>query len=839
MLAGHEPAATHATTPFMLVALPDTQFYSKNAQAMFSAQTQWIVDQKAAQNIVFATHLGDITDDGSSSTQWSNADAAIDILDGKIPYSMSFGNHDLHWDYLSGDGWNNCKTYFGPSRYGSYAWFGGASTSGLDTFQMFSAGDYNFLHINLRYHPDSSDMAWAQGILTSHASLPTIISTHTYLNINGTRDTIGTSIWNTLVKSNSQVFMVLNGHYSGENQLISTNDFGGKVIQMVSDYQSYPNNGNGFLRELIFDPDASLIRVKTYSPTLGAFESDADSQFAYSVSFAAKITVNGLTSYPICTRDWRAVTGSWNSTSNWLQGSMPENGGTTVLNFGGTGSYTSTNNLAGVFTVNKMSFANSGNILLNQSGAATGLMLDGSGSTIVVSGSGAVNITTPIAFASDATITVSPSAGQLSLQAADTITGSGSLTIANSSTKAVLLGNAGGFMGNILVKYGTLKLSNTGGDALGNSTILTINPGATFDFNGNGENLGGLEGGGTVVADGISLVFFAAGDRTFSGVISGASGKVTQSGSGSLVLSGSNSYTGATTVANGEILAGANDVLADQSALVVNGGAFNLNGYHDTVASLSGSGGSITLGRGTLTIGFANSSTTAAAVISGSGSLVKIGTGTQTLTGANTYAGGTTINRGVLVAVSSSALGSGDVTLNGGTLRYLGPTAGWNRAIAINGSGTLDVAASETTLTQAGPLTGNGSLVKQGKGTLVLSGNNHFLGSTYVAAGTLVLTCSTALPDGSALVVGAGASLLFDPELSAAAGAEPQGSVVSIPEPGTGVLLIAGLGLLVLYHRFRPSATRQDSGRCLGREGPRLSHAIRPIRDKRLNFSGR
>ncbi|MEU8240008.1 phosphatase PAP2 family protein [Actinoplanes missouriensis] len=55
--------------------------------------------------------------------------------------------------------------------------------------------------------------------------------------------------------------------------------------------------------------------------------------------------------------------------------------------------------------------------------------------------------------------------------------------------------------------------------------------------------------------------------------------------------------------------------------------------------------------------------------ISGRGGLIKLGTGALTLTGDNEFKGGTTVAQGTLVAAAKNALGSGDVTVTGGTLR--------------------------------------------------------------------------------------------------------------------------------------------------------------------------
>ncbi len=684
---GFSIEAARATAPFTIVALPDTQYYSASAAQMFVAQTQWVVDNRSAMNIAFVTHLGDITDNGSSTTQWNNADSAMDLLDGKVPYSVNFGNHDLHWDYPAGDGYTKALSYFGPSRYQSYAWFGGASSTGLDTCQVFSAGGYNFLHINLRYDPDSSDLAWAQSVINSHASLPTILTTHAYLNVDGNRDSIGNTIWSSLVKSNPQIFMTINGHYSGESQLISTDTAGRKVIQMVCDYQSYPNYGDGFLRELVFDPDAGLIHVRTYSPTLGYFETDANSQYDYSVTFGSQIAVNGVAVSPTQSSTWAAATGNWNTTGNWLPNGAPTNGSTSRLTFGGTASYVSTNTVPGNFTVNQLNFANSGGVTLAMSGSATGLTLDGPLAAIAVSGSGAASITMPVQFSGDTIVSIAHQAGQFSLQADDSITGGGNLTFANSSSKAVLMGNAGSFTGDLHIAAGTVKLSNTGGNALGNSTILTVDAGGTFDFSGNAEDFGGLQGAGSVVTGGANLKFLAAGNRTFSGAISGG-GKVTQAGGGLLVLSGSNTYTGGTLVTAG--------TLAVSSSANLGTGLVTLDGGTLRCDAGFTRNGSLSIGSSAGTVNTNGFNLTLTESVSGSGLFTKDGSG--------------------ILAVTTGLSGLDDIIVRGGTLRS---TVGAYDAFGNTTAVTIlaDAAVDETFGNEEifGGLSGEGDFSRPGR----------------------------------------------------------------------------------------------------------------------------
>jgi len=114
-----------------------------------------------------------------------------------------------------------------------------------------------------------------------------------------------------------------------------------------------------------------------------------------------------------------------------------------------------------------------------------------------------------------------------------------------------------------------------------------------------------------------------------------------------------------------------------------------------TAGSIAGDG-TYNLGSKELTVGSNNLSTTVSGLIEGDGgSLVKVGTGTLTLTDNNTYSGGTTIQDGTLVAGTpsaaqeiSTALGIGNVFLNGGTLRTTSFQTGVPLTISVGGNYT-------------------------------------------------------------------------------------------------------------------------------------------------------
>jgi autotransporter-associated beta strand protein len=166
---------------------------------------------------------------------------------------------------------------------------------------------------------------------------------------------------------------------------------------------------------------------------------------------------------------------------------------------------------------------------------------------------------------------------------------------------------------------------------------------------------------------------------TLSNAVSGPGG-LQKTGAGLLRLAGNsnNTYAGKTTIADGTLqLAKSNAVaiagqieigdgflfggqdaiqwlaphqIADTSTIfILSSGLLNLNGFSDTIGSLSGVG-NVALGTGTLSIGANNLSTTYNGFISGvGGSITKVGSGVLTLTENNDYAGLGTVNGGVLL----------------------------------------------------------------------------------------------------------------------------------------------------------------------------------------------
>jgi fibronectin-binding autotransporter adhesin len=332
--------------------------------------------------------------------------------------------------------------------------------------------------------------------------------------------------------------------------------------------------------------------------------------------------------------------------------------------------------------------------------------------------------------------------------AASDIAGPGSLGKTGAGT--LVLGAANSYTGGTALNAGALVLGNAA--ALG-AGALTMAAGTTLQFTPSG-----LAIANPIALAGDPTIDTGANNETLSGVISG-SGSLIKAGTGTLTLTGAETYSGATTIDAGTLALGPGGALTASSgvALAAAGTVFDISGGgNQTIADLSGVAGSgVALGANTLILGTANS-TIFAGVISGSGGLVKQGSGTLTLSGVDTYTGGTALSAGTLAVGNNAALGAGTLTMAAGTTLQAADGLVLGNAVVLAGADTIDTQSHSPTL--AGVVSGSGSLSKIGTGTLILTGANTYTGGTALSAGTLAVGSNTALGVG-ALTMAAGTTL--------------------------------------------------------------------------------
>ncbi len=298
----------------------------------------------------------------------------------------------------------------------------------------------------------------------------------------------------------------------------------------------------------------------------------------------------------------------------------------------------------------------------------------------------------------------------------------GGLNLANANA----LGTGGAFS-----ITGATTLDNTSGAALVLAGNNAQNWNSNFTFKGSND----LDlGTGNVMMSAARTVTVASHTLTVGGNISGATATtgLTKTGTGTLVLTGSNTYAGATTISTGILQLGNGGTSGSlANGAVVNSGTFIAN-RSDNFALVN--------------------------LISGAGKFVKNGAGELVLAATNTYTGGTTLNSGTLTLANAKGLGAatGDLTINGGSLNLLNNTvtvgllSGAAGNVTTSGTAGTLITNSTKSGTFAGTITGDGvALTKMGTGTLTLSSHNSFTGGVNLAGGGLNLGNAGALGSGT------------------------------------------------------------------------------------------
>lgn len=445
-----------------------------------------------------------------------------------------------------------------------------------------------------------------------------------------------------------------------------------------------------------------------------------------------------------------------------------------------------------------------------QIGTASAAGSLGSGSDIILEQGGTLSLVNVAANFADY-VYAGNGGGTLNVNSTNTITLSvrlseyglyGSLNVTQTGPGTTILTAQNYYTGTTTVSKGTLQIGTvTAAGSIGQDNTVNVGTGGALSLVNNGSNLfttdvtNGLGGTGTLIINSPSTI-------TVSGNLSDGVGKLafTQSGSGTTILTGAQSYTGATNVNQGTLevdgslasgstvnvsgsgtltgsgtingnatLAGNgiinfgstgnivgtlgatggrwNGVGSVGGAVTVTGTAsnvFTINGTLGAPAGLNVTGGAIA-GSGTLNGDLnytSNSNSTFGGVIAGTSSLtMNSATSTLTLTGDNTYTGATQVNGGTLQIGNgtSGSLGATSVTVsNSGTFATnLATDSTFTLDVYLNNATSALNAVQSGTNTLAGVISGAGIFNQKGTGTTILNGVETYAGVTNITAGTL------------------------------------------------------------------------------------------------------
>jgi autotransporter-associated beta strand protein len=311
--------------------------------------------------------------------------------------------------------------------------------------------------------------------------------------------------------------------------------------------------------------------------------------------------------------------------------------------------------------------------------------------------------------------------------------------------------------GNASFSDSVVDVTDIGGMGAGIYRILTIGgsgtgEGLTLGDTPSGQSLalqylGDEKAYNLVDSTGVTLNYWNADGLASSTHAGGGTG--TWSVTSRVFSNANGSATDAMTPQPGfAIFSGASGtVTVDNSAgnVSATGMQFASDGYHlkgDTLTLVANNGDAPIIRVGDGTTAGASIVATVDNVLAGTDGLVKTDAGTLVLNGANTYSGGTWIDAGTLAGTTSTAFGTGDITMaEGSALALLGNGANVANNIIVSGDPTIDV-VDGTSNTLSGAIVDGasaGDIVKSGNGTLRLTGTNTYTGGTTVSAGTLLV----------------------------------------------------------------------------------------------------
>ncbi|MBQ3047310.1 MAG: metallophosphoesterase [Clostridia bacterium] len=316
---------------YTFAVIPDTQMLlakavDSNGKGLYDADyvatdnvfyknTKWLADNKDALGLEFVMHIGDITDTLNYDA-WATKGAVelcygleyMNVLtDAGIPWSISRGNHDsghtedrlAFWDNgfsgvevngktYSSTGYSGAQYGVGSQRItdlinsGELTDFGSMTESNMrNTYYKFTAGEHDWLILALDLEPTDEDIAWAKTVVESNPDRKIIVSTHAYMNKNGSFMTSimsqdglshnsGQELWDEFISLYSNIVMVVSGHSSGEDiiRVEKTGVYGNKVQNFMIDYSNHEYAGykqTGVFALFGISEDGKELSVNYYS----------------------------------------------------------------------------------------------------------------------------------------------------------------------------------------------------------------------------------------------------------------------------------------------------------------------------------------------------------------------------------------------------------------------------------------------------------------------------------------------------------------------------------------------------------------------------------------------
>lgn len=296
-----------------LIVLPDTQSYLESCPEIMKSQFNWLSSQ--ASTVDYVLHVGDITQ-SNTPAEWALAAEYFDLINGKIPYAFSLGNHDFGSGpdkYADIRDSQLANKYFPLSSLEKNSNIKGVFEDGKidNTFHEFEFEGQKWLILTMEFGPRNKVLDWANQVAEKHPDHKIILLTHAYMYVGNKRQSEGDNwraqaygigkdtgddavndgeeTWQKLVAKRPNFILTFSGHvlHKGHGRLVSEGIQGNQVYQFLSNHQrgvvGYGNGCNGYLRIVDIDLKNKSLQVKTYSPWLDRWLTDEHNEFSYTL----------------------------------------------------------------------------------------------------------------------------------------------------------------------------------------------------------------------------------------------------------------------------------------------------------------------------------------------------------------------------------------------------------------------------------------------------------------------------------------------------------------------------------------------------------------------------
>ena len=296
------PAWNDNTVPvsdyaYSFAVVGDTQHVTQNNPQNLSKIYQWLLDNRESKKIQHVLGLGDITN-ANETAQWETAQAAISLLNGKLPYILIRGNHDNS---------ANMNKYLGVPAY--YEQLASTGESGVfeegkfdNSYTTLTVGAHKYLIIGLDFGAKDNVLQWANSIVGKYPDHKVIVLTHGYLVNTGERLNTGVAacpssydstlndandMWERFISLHENIFLVLSGHKAADD-IVSVQHVGvnGNIVTeflinpQTLDLKYKSMGGLGLVAMFYVSEDGSKISVQYYSTIHDKFYG-SKSQFTF------------------------------------------------------------------------------------------------------------------------------------------------------------------------------------------------------------------------------------------------------------------------------------------------------------------------------------------------------------------------------------------------------------------------------------------------------------------------------------------------------------------------------------------------------------------------------